>query len=606
MTFDLPRHGCEPYVKLNVVRVWTRCKKTAGISPARPGTNRERHVRADPEGCAAPIPHPDDRRGPIANAAAEPGSIPRHGHRGLDRGAEGPPGCGRRWVGPTVVGLLLAAITWGLGLSVPARAAPARPNIILFIADDVSWDDLGCYRGVGGNAAARTPRIDRLAAAGRRFDAAILTASSCSPSRASIITGRYPHNCGRAAELHAPIAAHLPWFPQLLRAAGYHTALVGKNHLAAERPGGAPEPAAFDIVRSGQEPGNRGGHAGWVAAIRDRPRDQPFFFWFAALDAHRGWDGDADWRAELYGPRHDPHAGEVPPFLVPDEATRADLASHRNEVTRFDHFVGAAVDELDRQGILAETLLLIMADNGRPFPRAKTRLHDSGMRTPLIAHWPHGLGRPGVPTTSLVSAIDIAPTILDAAGVPTPDGFQGVSLLPVIADPAASVRQAAFSEHNWHDYEAHGRAVRTGDGWLYIRNRRPDLPWQGPADSVRSPAHRGLIAARSLGRLTPAQADVFLAPRPCEELYFTPDDPQQLRNLAAEPDGAAVLARMRGLLADWTEQTRDSAPEDLSRDEHDRDSGEVLPEFRRNPTAFRGTPPGSDRDAAHATSPGPR
>ena len=486
----------------------------------------------------------------------------------------------------------------------PTPPAHGRPNVILFIADDVSWDDIGCY----GNPAARTPRIDRLAAGGRRFDAAILTASSCSPSRASIITGRYPHNCGRACELHLPIAAHLPWFPRLLKDAGYHTALVGKNHMATEKPaaGAAGQPPAFDVVRPGAAAGNHGGHAEWVATVRDRPRDRPFFGWFAALDAHREWDADGEWREDRYGPKHDPASGTVPPFLVDDAVTRADLASFRNEVTRFDHFVGEVVDELGRQGVLDDTILVVMADNGRPFPRAKTRLHDSGMRTPFVVHWPRGMSRPGVPTASLVSAIDIAPTILAAAGVAIPATMQGTSFLPLLADPAATVRRAAFSEHNWHDYRAHGRSVRTDDGWLYIRNRRPESAWQGPADSVRSPAHRSLLAARAAGGLAPAQADVLLAPRPVEELCFTPEDPSQLRNLAADPARGEVLARMRALLDAWIEETRDSAPDDISRDEHDRETGAVLREARAGRGGFRGTSPGMDRDAAHADAAGPR
>jgi len=484
-----------------------------------------------------------------------------------------------------------------------AGSPPSRPNVIVFIADDVSWDDLGCY----GNAVARTPAIDRLAANGRRFDAAILTASSCSPSRSSIITGRYPHNLGRAAELHEPIAARLPWFPRLLRDAGYHTALVGKNHMSAEPPadGKPAEPPAFAAISKGSGPGNRGGHGDWVQTVRERPRDKPFFFWFAALDAHRDWDGDDDWRADLYGPKHDPGAGDVPPFLVDDAATRADLASFRNEVTRFDHFVGAVVAELERQSLLDDTLVIVMADNGRPFPRAKTRLHDSGMRTPFIVHWPRGVSRRGTPTASLVSAIDIAPTILGAAGVAPAATMQGVSFLPLLADPEATVRNAAFSEHNWHDYEAHGRSVRTADGWLFIRNARPALAWQGPADSVRSPAHQSLLAARAAGRLSAAQAEVLLAPRAAEELYFTPDDPEQRNNLATDPARAAVLARMRSLLDAWAEATRDSVPADLSRDEHDRETGRGL-ERGKDKRWFRGTPPGSDRDAAHALAPGPR
>ena len=111
-------------------------------------------------------------------------------------------------------------------------SAIGKPNFIFFIADDVSWDDFGCY----GNQGVRTPNIDRLAANGIRFTNAYLTASSCSPSRASIITGRYPHNNGKAAELHLPIADHLPWLPESLRDAGYYSAISGKHHMKRENP----------------------------------------------------------------------------------------------------------------------------------------------------------------------------------------------------------------------------------------------------------------------------------------------------------------------------------------------------------------------------------
>ena len=204
---------------------------------------------------------------------------------------------------PALLRFARFACCTGLLLAVFARAADTRPNVILFLADDISWNDLGCT----GNPAARTPNIDRLAAHGRRFDAAFLTASSCSPSRSSIITGRYPHNNGRAAELHQPIAAHLPWFPRLLREAGYFTALSGKHHMTSDRlaAGEAPQPAAFELVDDGRTPGNSGGHGNWVKILRERPRDKPFFLWYAPYDAHRDWDGDAEWEPSRYGPKYD-------------------------------------------------------------------------------------------------------------------------------------------------------------------------------------------------------------------------------------------------------------------------------------------------------------
>ncbi len=490
-----------------------------------------------------------------------------------------------------------------------AESAATRPNVILFIADDVSWDDLGCT----GNPAARTPNIDRLAAHGRRFDAAYLVASSCSPSRSSIVTGRYPHNNGRASELHQPIAAHLPWFPALLRDAGYYTALSGKHHMTTEPPAaGAPAPVPpFDHVDTGKAEGNSGGHANWVKVVRERPKEKPFFFWFAALDAHRAWDGDDEWQEALYGPKHSPAAVHVPPYLRDDPATRADLASYYNEITRFDHYIGRVVAALEQEGTLANTLILILADNGRAFPRAKTRLHDSGMKTYFIAHWPAGLAQPGQPTASLVSTVDIAPTVLALAGVAAPATLQGVSFLPILKNPAATVRRHAFSEHNWHDYEAHGRAVRS-EGYLYIRNHRPALPWQGPADSVRSPSHQALRTARAAGPLTPAQADVFLAPRPAEELYHTASDPEQLKNLASDPAHRAAKARLQQLLADWSEATGDTVPAKLTGDGFDRETGAALKAATgaKSPkgakAAPRGTPAGSERNADRLNAPGPR
>ena len=216
-----------------------------------------------------------------------------------------------------------------------------KPNFIFFIADDVSWDDFGCY----GNQGVRTPNIDRLAANGIRFSSAYLTASSCSPSRASIVVGRYPHNNGKAAELHLPIADHLPWLPEALRDAGYYSAISGKHHMKRENP---RERNPFDHVDGGRVEGNRGGEANWVSVAQNRPKNQPFFFWFAAYDAHRAWDADGDWIEEQYGPKTNPAAVRVPPFLVDDPPTRQDLASYYNEIIRFDYFIGEVAAELRR------------------------------------------------------------------------------------------------------------------------------------------------------------------------------------------------------------------------------------------------------------------
>ena len=491
---------------------------------------------------------------------------------------------------------LLLALLFAAALPGSARAAE-KPNVVFFIADDVSWNDYGCY----GNKAARTPHIDALAANGLRFNHAYLTASSCSPSRSSIITGRYPHNNGKAAELHLPIEWNLPWFPELLREAGYYTALSGKHHMTSTKgPEGETRPKPFDHVDGGRAKGNSGGHANWVAVTKDRPKDKPFFFWFAAYDAHRDWDADKQWDEERYGPMHKPADVIVPPFLVDDEETRQDLASYYNEVTRFDHYIGEVVAELKSQGELDNTLIFVLADNGRPFPRAKTRIHDSGMKTALVAHWPAGIKTSGRASDSLVSVIDLAPTVLDVAGLKPAETMQGVSLQPLLARTATQVRKFAFSEHNWHDYEAHGRGVR-GDGFLLIKNFRPYQAWQGPADSVRSPSHASLQARRDSEKLTAAQLDVFLAPRPAVELYDLRGDPHQLVNLVGRPDYNIQRALLSQTLDRWMEETHDSVPDEISHDSFDRETGKAL-----GVKDYRKTTPGEDKGATKVKNPGPR
>lgn len=496
----------------------------------------------------------------------------------------------------------VVVVLWIVQYSAETAFAVEQPNVIVFIADDVSWNDYGCY----GNQLARTPNIDSLAGNGLRYTNAFLTASSCSPSRASIITGRYPHNNGKAAELHLPIARDLPWFPELLRGNGYYTALVGKNHMSKEKRGAnigkldsGDTKNAFDLIDNGQLKDNHGAHGKWVSAFENRPKDKPFFFWFAAIDAHRGWDGDREWKPE-YGEKHDPLKLSVPPFLVDDLETRRDLASYYNEVTRYDYFVGKVVKALRESGELENTLILVLADNGRPFPRAKTRLHDSGMKTALIAHWPAGIEAVGGDCDQLVSAIDIAPTILSIAGIKPPDTIQGLDQSSTFADVNAKVRRYAFSEHNWHDYEAYGRSIRDASGFLLIENRRPELPWQGPADSVRSPSHQSLLKQKDREALTKAQADVFETPRARYELYNSMVDPNQLENLFGTPAMEKKQVELRSLLRRWCDETNDSFPANLSRDAFDRTTGESLK--RKD---YRGTTPGETRGATKTNSKGP-
>ncbi len=473
----------------------------------------------------------------------------------------------------------VSCVSWFLSFPV---LAGERPNFVFIIADDVSADDLGCF----GNAAIETPNLDALAAEGMAFDRAYLTTSSCSPTRCSIITGRYPHNTG-APELHMPLPAGQFMFPQALREAGYYTELSGKNHM------GLAVKSAFDKIT---HPTGMGGEARWIDRLRSRPRDKPFFMWLAAVDAHRDWQrNNAD---SLY----DPANVVVPPYLVDGPVTRQDIADFYHEITRLDRFVGKVREELERQGVAENTYIIFTADNGRPFPRCKTRLYDSGTKTPLIVWRPGTIGP--ARTESLVSAIDIAPTVLELAGVAIDPRVQGVSFAPILADPTATTRDYAFAEHNWHVGQAHERSVRFGD-WLYIRNSRPDLQSLCVESGPSVSAGKELWDAQAAGRLSEHQQDVFLKRRPVEEFYNVKDDPHQLRNLAENPLVARVnesdtLAHLRQALDRWTEETGDSVQKTFTPAASVTGTRQGMsPDFKR------GDMPGADRGAATLNAPGP-
>ncbi|MBI1371323.1 MAG: sulfatase-like hydrolase/transferase [Phycisphaera sp.] len=449
------------------------------------------------------------------------------------------------------------------------------PNFVIIIADDMNWDDSGVY----GHPRIRTPHIDALAKQGMRFDNAFVTISSCSPSRASIITGRYPHSTD-AEQLHWPVPAEQVTFVEQLKAAGYFTAAAGKWHL------GEALKSRFDVVKEADprgfqlstdadgKPGKMvggdpSGCKDWLPLLADRPRDKPFLLWLASLDPHR------DYEEGIIDPPHQPGDVRLPPYLPDVPAVRHEFTQYYDEINRLDGYVGRVLAELDRQGVADNTFVLFFSDNGRPFPREKTTTYDCGIKTPFIVRFP-GRVAAGSVCRSVISTVDIAPTVLQLARLEPLPTFQGVSLVPLLSDPTRQVRRFAFAEDNWHDYEDRARAVRSRR-YKYIHNEYTDLPQTPPADVNRSPTAQAMRALRDAGKLPTHQRAVFLTPRPEHELYDTLTDPNELYNLANNPIYAEVLGEMRDALAAWKRDTNDVDPPHRTADEFDRETGRPLP-----------------------------
>lgn len=466
-----------------------------------------------------------------------------------------------------------------LCLACTASFAAERPNFIIFIADDMAWNDCGAY----GNANVRTPNIDTLARDGMRFDRAYLTCSSCSPSRSSIMTGRYPHSTG-AGELHLPLPETQTMMTKSLMDDGYWTAAVGKWHLG--------DAVADQVTYRKGSPPQKMAEA-WVTALRERPRDKPFFLWAAHSDPHRGYKPGA------VDPPHTKDDAIVPPFFPDNDEVRSDLALYYDEVSRFDQHIGITLRELEKQGVADNTFVLVMSDNGRPFPYCKTMVHVPGVRTPFIIRWPAGGVKPNTTTNSVVSSLDIAPTVLTLANLKPLDSFQGQSFHQLLKSPDAVSREFAVAEHNWHDYMAFERAVHTSD-YCYVRNWLPDTPGTPPADAVNSPTYKSMKKLRAAGSLSPSmEANCFATPRPTEFLYDVKADPHCMNNLAGDSAYAPKLDDLRSKLNTWQSETNDhfAGAHQITPDGFDRDSGARMingshPSFqkkKKNNTAKVGT-----------------
>ena len=463
-----------------------------------------------------------------------------------------------------------------------------KPNIIVFIADDVSWDDIGVY----GNDQVVTPNIDNLAKNGLIFNNAYLTTSSCSPSRNSILTGRYPHNTG-AAELHTEPPLDMTSFPEILKDKGYYTLQAGKFHM------GEYAKRGFHEVHDNKQINGLGGEDYWVEGLKKRPKSKPFFMWYASYDAHRIWGEN-----EFSG-THNPDKIVVPDYLVNGSLTRLDLANYYDEITRFDHYIGEVVNELKAQGEYENTYIIVMADNGRPFPHSKTRLNDQGVKTPFIVHHPRSI-KSNKQSNSLISAVDIASTILDIAGITPSESFQGNSFLNIINNPELKFRNYVFAEHNWHDYESYQRMVRN-EKYLYIKNSRPQFPQEGPLDAINSPTYIDLKDAEKNKTISKVQAEIFIKPRPNEELYDLSNDPFQNKNLLEVGDIPQDYEVLKKILNQWINDTGDTFPEKLTKDWYLREQ-EKFNESSLLKTQFhgvRGEMPGSSTLATKNNNKGP-
>jgi N-sulfoglucosamine sulfohydrolase len=424
-----------------------------------------------------------------------------------------------------------------------------RPDIVLFIADDLTCNDIGPYGGVD----ARTPRLDRLAQQSLRFDNAFAASPTCTPSRSALYTGLFPVRNGAHAN-HSRINDGVETLPAYLAKLGYRTVLAGKTHI-----GPRPQFPFEYLKNSNVRPPSVNnvlltdlGVDAIDELLKTHDRSQPLCLIVAAHSSHVIWKKNET---------HDPQAINIPPHLHDTPELRETRVDYYTDVTQLDTEVGQILDSMQRHGY-ADVLFMFTADQGAQFPFEKWNLYDAGIKVPLLVRWPGRVG-PDTTTDALVSLVDLLPTMFAAAGETPPAGIDGRSFLEVLEGKSDDARDAIFAAHtgDLEMNQAPMRTIRTKQ-LKYIENLAPEIPFTTHISRGEgAEKYWKYWVARSA--TDPAAAAVVdrYEHRPAEELYDVAADPYELHNLADNPAYAQQKAQLRERLHQW----RKEQGEDLSK-----------------------------------------
>ena len=451
------------------------------------------------------------------------------------------------------LGVVLAAMAQP-ALAASADVTPAgRPNILFAIADDASFPHMGAY----GCKWTKTPAFDRVAREGILFTRAYTPNAKCSPSRACILTGRNSWQLEEAANHVCHFPAKFKTYAEVLSENGYfvgHTAkgwapgdpgqLDGKKRQLAG--------PAFSSKRT-QPPAKGISNCDYAANFRDfleaRPDGEPFCFWYGCYEPHRRYEYGSG--VEKGGKALLDLDG-VPQFWPDNETVRNDMLDYAFEIEHFDLHLGRMLAALEEIGELDNTLVIVTADNGMPFPRIKGQEYEYSNHLPMAAMWNNGIKNPGRTVDDFVNFIDLAPTFLELAEVKPEAGgmqpMQGMSLTDIFSstksgtvNPSRDHVLIGKERHDIgrpHDWGYPIRGIAKG-GFLYLKNFEPSRwpsgnPETGYLNCDGSPTKTECLEART----QPGKRKYWewsFGKRVDEELYRIDSDPECMTNLASDP-----------------------------------------------------------------------
>ena len=455
----------------------------------------------------------------------------------------------------TVVFAFWAVISCKSGQKGQEKGVPQteRPNILFCIADDASFP----HFGANGCRWIRTPGFDRMAREGILFSNCYTPNAKSAPSRACVLTGLYSWQLREAGN-------HIPKFPadirvvtEALQEAGYHTGFTGKGWAPGDagQVNGKPRELTGSPYQKKRltPPTPHIGATDYAANFKDFLDDHrdtnPWFFWVGFTEPHRAYSYGSG--IELGGKTVD-MIDHVPAFWPDNETVRTDMLDYAYEIEYLDKHLAMMIEELEKRGMLANTLIVFTSDNGMPFPRSKANSYEISNHMPLSVMWKNGIVNPGRVVNDYISFVDFTPTFLDVGGIdPVQYGMlqpSGFSLGEIFKNGregmATTYRNYTLLGRERHDY---GRPGNQGypvramirDGLLYVNNLKPDLfpggnPETGYLDCDGSPTKTDILNMHREGRNN-RYWQLSFGKRQEEELYNLSVDEDCIINLATNP-----------------------------------------------------------------------
>lgn len=462
-----------------------------------------------------------------------------------------------------ILSLSLCALLFLLVACQPApeeEAPKHRPNILFAIADDVSFPHMGAY----GTSWVKTPNFDWVAENGLLFQQAYTPNAKCSPSRAIILTGRNSWQLEEAAN-------HVPFFPakyktffEVLKEQGYFTGHVAKGY-APGNPGMVdgkrrelvgPAFNESKITPPTKAIGAFDYADNFKLFLQQRQQDQPFCFWYGSFEPHRAYEYGTGVRL---GGKSVEDLDSLFAFYPETDSVRNDVLDYAYEIEYFDQHLGKMIQLLRESGELANTLVIVTADNGMPFPRAKGQVYERSNHLPLAIMWGEKIKDPGRVIEEFVSFSDFAPTVLDVAGVDaTKSGmqaFEGKSLTDLFTNSRTTPNRTHMvigkERHDIGRPNDVGYPVRgiVTQEYLYLMNFKSDRwpagnPETGYLNCDGSPTKSAILHNRRYDGEN-FYWDLSFGKRPDEELYFIAEDKDCIQNLAGQAQLAEIQASLK-------------------------------------------------------------